>query len=57
MDIERAFLQAMCQATDDWILRGGPFPNDEAIAKIDPRLAAFVEACNSPDDDELEDDE
>ena len=56
MDIERAFLQAMFQATDDWILRGGPFPNDDAIAKIDPRLAAFVEACNRPEDEDSDDD-
>jgi hypothetical protein len=36
-DIQTAFCRAMFQATDDWILRGGPPPNDDTIAKIDPR--------------------
>ncbi|NBW20774.1 MAG: DUF551 domain-containing protein, partial [Caulobacteraceae bacterium] len=52
MDIESVFLRAMFQATDNWILRGGPEPNDKAILELAPKLAGFISAANEPEDDE-----
>jgi hypothetical protein len=52
MDIESVFLRAMFQATDNWILRGGPEPNDKAILALAPELAGFIAAANEPEDDE-----
>ena len=52
MDIESVFLRAMFQATDNWILRGGPEPNDKAILSLAPELAGFIAAANEPEDDE-----
>jgi hypothetical protein len=52
MDIESVFLRAMFQATDNWILRGGPEPNDKAILALAPELAGLIAAANEPEDDE-----
>jgi hypothetical protein len=43
MDIEMLFLRAMTQAIDDFWLRGGPQPNDQALIAIEPRLACLLE--------------
>ena len=52
MDIESVFLRAMFQATDNWILRGGPEPNDKAILALAPVLAGFIATANKPENDE-----
>ena len=43
MDIETLFLKTMTQAIDDFWLRGGPQPNDQALIAIEPRLARLLE--------------
>jgi hypothetical protein len=43
MDIEALFLRTMAQAIDDFWLRGGPQPNDQALIAIEPRLARLLE--------------
>jgi hypothetical protein len=52
MDIESVFLRAMFQATDNWILRGGPEPNDKAILALAPELAGLIAAAYEPEEDE-----
>jgi hypothetical protein len=52
MDIESVFLRAMFQATDNWILRGGPEPNDKALLALAPELAGLIAAANEQEDDE-----
>jgi hypothetical protein len=54
MDIETLFLQAMAKAIDDFWLRGGPQPNDQALIAIEPRLARLLEIDA---DEPCEDDE
>ena len=50
MDFTTRFLNAWAKALDDHIVRGGPFPNDEVIVKIDPTLAVLMQGS---DDDEI----
>jgi hypothetical protein len=50
MDLTTRFLTASWKALDDHILRGGPFPNDEVIVKIDPTLAVLMRDVDDDDD-------
>jgi hypothetical protein len=50
MDLTHRFLTASWKALDDHILRGGPFPDDEVLVKIDPTLAVLMQGS---DDDEM----
>jgi hypothetical protein len=53
MDIETLFLQTMAKAIDDFWLRGGPQPDDQALIAIEPRLARLLDvAVDEPDEDD-----
>jgi hypothetical protein len=53
MDIQTLFLKTMAQAIDDFWLRGGPQPNDQALIAIEPRLARLLDvAVDVPDEDD-----
>jgi hypothetical protein len=54
MDIQTLFFKTMTQAIDDFWLRGGPQPNDQALIAIEPRLARLLEIDA---DEPYEDDE
>jgi hypothetical protein len=50
MGIESVFLRALFQATDNWILRDGPPPNDDAILAIAPELSCLI-AASEPEEE------
>jgi|LakMenEpi03Aug12_release.lakeMendotaPanAssembly.Ray.scaffolds.fasta_scaffold1141957_2 hypothetical protein len=54
MGIESVFLRALFQATDNWILRDGPPPNDDAILAIAPELSCLIAASDPEEEDGME---